>query len=60
MQSFNVFMSFINSIITSLFNSFNKYGVNNAFCIKGEYYSYNDLKIRVAAIRESLSGGGQK
>lgn len=48
---------FLKTVLLPLLASFREYGEKNAFCINGEYYSYNDLKKRIIAIREQIGGG---
>ncbi len=50
---------FFKYIINQFLNSINEFGSRNAFCIKGEFYSYNQLYDRVLAIRKALIGGGK-
>jgi len=53
-------MEFSTLVLSSFLKSVEKYRLRNAFCIKGLFYSYNDLYAKVNAIRKSLMGGGNK
>ena len=52
-------MSFVDTIFIPFSHSVKEYGERHAFCIKGEYYTYNDRYSRVRAIRQSIAGRGE-
>ena len=52
-------MSFVDTIFIPFSHSVKEYGERHAFCIKGEYYTYNDFYRRIKAIRQSIAGRGE-